>query len=63
MLEVAEVAGPMRDGTTNLGGEITVDCEDGLRPALKSPGYILTGVAREDGKIQLDAQLVYVEKK
>ena len=35
--------------TRLLGGEIKMDCEDGLDPALKAQGYVLTCVARAQG--------------
>jgi ferredoxin-NADP reductase/mono/diheme cytochrome c family protein len=66
LLEVAEMNGinipySCRQGqcgtcaTRLLGGEVKMDCEDGLQPALKSQGYVLTCVARADGDIRLDA--------
>jgi ferredoxin-NADP reductase len=41
--------------TRLLGGDAQMDCEDGLDPALKSQGYILTCVARTEGNVRLDA--------
>jgi hypothetical protein len=38
-----------------LSGEIKMDCDDGLQPALRSQGYILTCVARAQGNVRLDA--------
>jgi ferredoxin-NADP reductase len=38
-----------------LEGEIAMDCEDGLDPALKAQGYVLTCVARGQGNVRLDA--------
>jgi glycine betaine catabolism B len=35
--------------TRLLGGEIKMDCEDGLDPTLKAQGYVLTCVARAQG--------------
>jgi ferredoxin-NADP reductase/mono/diheme cytochrome c family protein len=66
LLEVAEMNGinipySCRQGqcgtcaTRLLDGQIKMDCEDGLQPALKSQGYVLTCVARGDGSIRLDA--------
>lgn len=66
LLEVAEVNGinipySCRQGqcgtcaTRLLEGQIKMDCEEGLPPALKSQGYVLACVARGDGKIRLDA--------
>jgi ferredoxin-NADP reductase/mono/diheme cytochrome c family protein len=66
LLEVAEVNGvnipySCRQGqcgtcaTHLLEGQIKMDCEDGLQPALKSQGYVLACVARGEGKIRLDA--------
>lgn len=40
--------------TRLLSGEIKMDCEDGLQPALRSQGYILTCVARAQGNVRLD---------
>jgi ferredoxin-NADP reductase len=37
-----------------LQGEIQMDCEDGLDPALKAQGYVLTCVARTTGEVRLD---------
>jgi ferredoxin-NADP reductase len=66
LLEVAEMNGinipySCRQGqcgtcaTRLLDGQITMDCEDGLQPALKAQGYVLTCVARGDGDIRLNA--------
>jgi ferredoxin-NADP reductase/mono/diheme cytochrome c family protein len=66
LLEVAEMNGinipySCRQGqcgtcaTRLLDGQINMDCEDGLQPALKSQGYILACVARADGNIRIDA--------
>jgi ferredoxin len=41
--------------TRLLDGSVTMECEDGLRPDLKSQGYILTCVARPAGDVRLDA--------
>jgi ferredoxin-NADP reductase/mono/diheme cytochrome c family protein len=41
--------------TRLLEGEIAMDCEDGLDPALKAQGYVLTCVARGQGNVRLDA--------
>ncbi len=41
--------------TRVLGGEIRMDREDGLDPALKAQGYVLACVARAQGKVRLDA--------
>ena len=41
--------------TRLLGGEITMDREDGLDPALKAQGYVLTCVGRAQGDVRLDA--------
>src|ERR1043166_154001 len=41
--------------TRLLSGEIKMDCDDGLQPALRSQGYILTCVARAQGNVRLDA--------
>lgn len=66
LLETAEINGidipySCRQGqcgtcaTRLLGGEIKMDSEDGLDPALKAQGYVLTCVARAEGDIRLDA--------
>jgi ferredoxin len=66
LLEVAEMNGinipfSCRQGqcgtcaTRLLSGQIKMDCEDGLQPALKDQGYVLACVARADGNIRLDA--------
>ncbi len=66
LLEVAEMNGiniphSCRQGqcgtcaTRLLGGQIKMDCEDGLQPALKSQGYVLPCVARGGGDVRLDA--------
>jgi ferredoxin-NADP reductase len=41
--------------TRLLSGEIKMDCEGGLQPALRSQGYILPCVARAQGNVGLDA--------
>ena len=41
--------------TRLLGGEIKMDREDGLDPALKAQGYVLTCVGRARGNVSLDA--------
>jgi ferredoxin-NADP reductase len=38
-----------------LQGEIEMDHEDGLDPALKAQGYVLTCVSRAKGEVRLDA--------
>ncbi len=38
-----------------LSGEVQMDHEDGLDPALKAKGYVLTCVARAKGDVRLDA--------
>jgi ferredoxin len=66
LLEAAEINGidipySCRQGqcgtcaTRLVGGEINMDCEDGLDPALKAQGYVLTCVARAQGDVRLDA--------
>ena len=66
LLEVAEKYGinipsSCRQGqcgtcaTRLLSGEIQMDNEDGLDPALKAQGYVLTCVARAKGDVRLDA--------
>ena len=66
LLEVAEANGieipySCRQGqcgtcaTRLLSGEIQMDHEDGLDPALKAQGYVLTCVARATGEVRLDA--------
>ena len=66
LLEVAEMNGihipySCRQGqcgtcaTRLLDGQINMDCEDGLQPALKSQGHILACVARAVGNIRIDA--------
>ena len=66
LLEVAEKNGinipfSCRQGqcgtcaTRLLKGEIQMDNEDGLDPALKAQGYVLTCVARAKGDVRLDA--------
>jgi ferredoxin-NADP reductase len=66
LLEVAEKNGvnipfSCRQGqcgtcaTRLLSGEIHMDQEDGLDPALKAQGYVLTCVARAKGNVRLDA--------
>jgi ferredoxin-NADP reductase len=66
LLEAAEMSGieipySCRQGqcgtcaTRLLGGEIKMDCEDGLDPALKAQGYVLTCVARAQGDVRLEA--------
>jgi glycine betaine catabolism B len=40
--------------TRLLGGEIGMDREDGLDPALKAQGYVLTCVGRPQGNVRLD---------
>jgi ferredoxin-NADP reductase len=66
LLEAAEASGidipySCRQGqcgtcaTRLLGGEIKMDCEDGLDPASKAEGYVLTCVARARGDVRLDA--------
>jgi ferredoxin-NADP reductase len=65
LLEVAEANGieipySCRQGQCGtcaarlLQGEIQMDCEDGLDPALKAQGYVLTCVARATGEVRLD---------
>ena len=41
--------------TRLLSGEVQMDHEDGLDPALKAKGYVLTCVARAKGDVRLDA--------
>jgi ferredoxin-NADP reductase len=41
--------------TRLLAGEIRMDREDGLDPALKAQGYVLTCVGRAQGDVRLDA--------
>jgi glycine betaine catabolism B len=41
--------------TRLLHGSVTMDCEDGLDPALKLQGYVLACVARAQGSISIDA--------
>ena len=41
--------------TRLLAGDVRMDCEDGLNPALKAQGYVLTCVGRARGKVCLDA--------
>jgi ferredoxin len=41
--------------TRVLSGEIQMDREDGLDPALKAQGYVLACVARAQGDVRLDA--------
>jgi ferredoxin len=41
--------------TRLLGGEVRMDREDGLDPALKAQGYVLTCVGRAQGNVRLDA--------
>jgi ferredoxin-NADP reductase/mono/diheme cytochrome c family protein len=66
LLEVAEANGieipySCRQGQCGtcvarlLQGEIQMDHEDGLDPALKAQGYVLTCVARAQGEVRLDA--------
>jgi ferredoxin len=66
LLEVAEKYGinipsSCRQGqcgtcaTRLLSGEVQMDHEDGLDPALKAQGYVLTCVARAKGDVRLDA--------
>ena len=66
LLEVAEKNGinipfSCRQGqcgtcaTRLIKGEIQMDNEDGLDPALKAQGYVLTCVARAKGDVRLDA--------
>ncbi len=40
--------------TRLVGGEIRMDREDGLDPALKAQGYVLTCVGRAQGNVRLD---------
>jgi len=65
LLEVAEANGieipySCRQGqcgtcaTRLLHGDIQMDHEDGLDPALKAQGYVLTCVARATGEVRLD---------
>jgi ferredoxin-NADP reductase len=65
LLDVAEVNGiaipySCRQGQCGtcavrlLQGDIQMDCEDGLDPALKAQGYVLTCVARGTGEVRLD---------
>jgi ferredoxin-NADP reductase len=65
LLEVAEANGieipySCRQGQCGtcaarlLQGEIQMDYEDGLDPALKAQGYVLTCVARAKGEVRLD---------
>ena len=65
LLEVAEANGieipySCRQGqcgtcaTRLLHGDIQMDHEDGLDPALKAQGYVLTCVARAIGEVRLD---------
>jgi ferredoxin-NADP reductase len=66
LLEVAEKFGinipsSCRQGqcgtcaTRLLSGEVQMDHEDGLDPALKTQGFVLTCVARAKGDVRLDA--------
>ena len=66
LLETAEINGihipfGCRQGqcgtcaTRLLGGEVKMDREDGLDPALKAQGYVLTCVGRARGHVILDA--------
>jgi ferredoxin-NADP reductase len=66
LLEVAEKYGinipsSCRQGqcgtcaTRLLSGEVQMDHEDGLDPALKTQGFVLTCVARAKGDVRLDA--------
>jgi ferredoxin len=66
LLEVAEMNGinipySCRQGqcgtcaTRLLDGQIKMDCEEGLQPALKAQGYVLACVARGDGNIRVNA--------
>ena len=66
LLEAAEAAGvnipsACRQGkcgtcaTRLLEGDVRMASEEGLDPALKAQGYILTCVARAQGKVCLDA--------
>jgi ferredoxin len=66
LLEVAEMNGvnipsSCRQGqcgtcaTRLQSGEVSMDCEEGLDPALKLQGYVLTCVARPRGNIRLEA--------
>jgi ferredoxin-NADP reductase len=66
LLEAAEMSGihipsSCRQGqcgtcaTRLLGGDIKMDREDGLDPALKAQGYVLACVARAEGNVRLDA--------
>ena len=66
LLEVAEKYGinipsSCRQGqcgtcaTRLLSGEVQMDHEDGLDPALKAKGYVLTCVGRAKGDVRLDA--------
>jgi ferredoxin-NADP reductase len=41
--------------TRLLDGIATMDCEDGLDPALKAQGYVLACVARAQGNVRIDA--------
>jgi ferredoxin-NADP reductase len=41
--------------TRLLDGSVTMDCEDGLDPALKAQGYVLACVARAQGNARIDA--------
>jgi len=41
--------------TRLLSGVATMDCEDGLDPALKTQGYVLACVARAQGNVSVDA--------
>jgi len=41
--------------TRLLSGVATMDCEDGLDPALKAQGYVLACVARAQGNVRCDA--------
>jgi ferredoxin-NADP reductase len=66
LLEVAEkfginITSSCRQGqcgtcaTRLLSGEVQMDHEDGLDPALKTQGFVLTCVARAKGDVRLDA--------
>jgi glycine betaine catabolism B len=66
LLEIAEMNGihipySCRQGqcgtcaTRLLSGEVKMDREDGLDPALKAQGYVLTCVGRARGSVSLDA--------
>jgi glycine betaine catabolism B len=41
--------------TRLLAGDVRMDCEDGLNPALKAQGYVLTCIGRAQGNVRLDA--------